>query len=290
MEELRDEAELSLRQRPKESDKLVHQFVKAGTVGLQDPDLSIPAAAVLGNMFLFVLAGHESSAATLWHSLTMLACKPRFQKALQNDIDAILDGRAVEDMQYPADYVRLMSGHVGALMKEVLRQFPVSTFLPKTNPGKHQIIKSGGESYILPPNTLIILNTCAAHRHPKIWPQTYEKSMDEQPFPVSSFDPERWLPIPNAEVGFHEGSRFDPPPGAYFPFAEGPRSCMGKVFAQVEFCATIVGVLSKHSIMLANGPDNSPALREAEQALSAGMGFEMGLKMKEPVQLRVSRR
>lgn len=283
MEELRDEAEVSLREQPKESDKLVHQFVKAGAI-----DLTIAPEAVLGNIFIFVLAGHESSAATLWISVTMLACKPHFQKALQKDIDSILTGRAVEDLEYPTDYVRLMNGHVGALMKETLRQYPVATFLPKTNPDKHQVIKSGTSSYMLPPDTLILLNTCAAHRNPKIWPESFQKDMDEVPYPVSNFDPEIWLPAAKADSS--AGMRFNPPPGAYIPFAEGSRSCMGKVFSQVEFCATIVGILSKYNVTLANGPRNVADLRAAEQALSAGMGFEMGLKMKDPVRLRISNR
>ena len=283
MEELRGEAEIALRDKSKESDKLVHQFTKAGAI-----DGTITPEAVLGNIFIFVLAGHESSAATLWLALTMLACKPNFQRALQEDIDSIIHGRTVDDLEYPSDYAKLMNGHVGALMKEILRQYPVATFLPKTNPNKNQIINSGGKSYMLPPDTLILLNTCAAHRNPKIWPASVKRNMDDAPFPVSNFQPEIWLPL--EKNGSDEKSRFNPPPGGYFPFAEGPRSCMGKVFSQVEFCSTIATILGNNNVALANGPKGAADLQEAERALSTGMGFEMGLKMTDPVRLRIEAR
>lgn len=321
---MRDEAVDELRSDSAKCKTLIHHIVRAGTPDLQDPEMSISPEAVLGNIFLFVLAGHESSAVTLWNAVTILACKPAVQRAVQSDIDAVLGGRVVDQLAYPRDYNRLMAGCVGALMKETLRQYPISTFLPKINPEGPIFVTSKGKRYLLPQDTLIMLDTCAAHRHPKYWPPTPEEknhaAVDSRPYPVSTFALERWLarrntrdPMtaekepaesdqkvqsttvaspasPSTPPALSSPQPSTPTRGAYIPFAEGHRACLGKQFAQVEFCAAIARILSQFHVKLANAPDGGPSFADAERALSDGIGFEMGIKMKDPVRLRIEPR
>jgi cytochrome P450 len=291
MEEMRDDTADRLRKSQSTGDgTLLENLVRAGTPILRTADSSISPAAILGNIFIFILAGHETSANTLTYAISLLACRPKFQKSLQTEIDELSKGRKVGDWSYENDYTKLMGGHIGALMKEILRLYTVLPFLPKINNGKAQMLKVGQKECILPADTLIMVNTSATHRNPKYWPAVTKTAADGAPYPLSSFEPERWL-SPETFSG-HERDRFDPVPGTYVPFAEGFRSCIGQQFARAEFCATIVAIFSEYSVALATEPGQTfeDALSVAEQQLSSGVGFELGLKLKKPVPLKLVKR
>lgn len=286
MEEMRDSTVQHLHQHQlSEGGTLIENFVKAGTTELNDTkSASISSDAILGNIFIFILAGHETSANTLTNAITLLACRPEFQKSLQLEIDAILGDRKF--FEFNMDFTRLMKGRVGALMKETVRLYSVLPFLPKINKDQVQTLKVGDQMHVLPANTLILINSSAAHRNPKHWPKNSKTAADGPPYPVSDFYPERWLKSPETS------DTYNPPEGAYIPFGDGFRSCLGQRFAQAEFCAAIVRLFSEYSVVLDNkhGESFETSLRKAEQQLSNGMGFEMGLKMEKPVPLKLVKR
>lgn len=256
-----------------EGGNLLENFVNA----TQATDKSrISDAALFGNLFIFILAGHETSANTMAFALALLACRPQFQKALQAEVDGILGDRDPSTWQYPQDYTTLMNGHIGALMNETLRLYTVLPFLPKTNQ-KTQALTIDGVKHLIAPNTLSMINTSATHRHPNHWPRPSTQLSDAPPYPVSSFQPEQWL------------SRHAPAPGSFIPFAEGFRSCMGSRFAKIEFCAAIAVICKNYTVELEGGTGEA-ALRNGEAMLSSGVGFEMGLKLKEPLALRFLKR
>ena len=55
---------------------------------------------IIGNSFIFLLAGHETTANSIHFSLIYLACNPGVQRAMQSDIDRILSGRDVSELDY----------------------------------------------------------------------------------------------------------------------------------------------------------------------------------------------
>ncbi|KAF2183918.1 cytochrome P450 [Zopfia rhizophila CBS 207.26] len=291
MVEMRDETASRLRSsKPSDGGSLLENFVMAGTPDLQNDNLIISPAAVLGNMFIFILAGHETSANTMALAITLLACNPTFQKTLQSDIDSIVGSRPPSEWSYLTDYPKLQNGCVGALMNETLRLYSVLPFIPKTNPAP-QTLTLENQTHHLAKDTLILINASAAHRNRKYWPQPpKDKTVpgDASPYPLSSFHPERWLSPANG-YSTPAADHFDPIPGSYIPFAEGFRSCMGSRFARVEFCAGIARVFQEYSVELAGGKSDED-FRKAREMLSSGMGFEMGLKMKEAVPLRFVKR
>lgn len=288
MTEMRDETANSLKKSdPTEDGTLLENLVKAGTQGLGPSESSIPPEAIFGNMFIFILAGHETSSNTFTHAVSLLACRPEFQKSLQAEIDALSLGRSAHKWSYEEAFPKLMSGHVGALMKETLRLYTVVPFLPKINNERPQTLKVGQRTCTLPLKTLVMVNTSATHRNPKHWPPVTKTAADDAPFPVSSFEPERWL-----DSSAEGEEKFNPEPGAYIPFAEGYRTCMGQHFARAEFCAAILTIFSEYSVELhvEEGQKFEHVLQAAEQQLSSGVGFSMGLKMKKPVLLKLVRR
>jgi cytochrome P450 len=274
MEEMVDEEKQASADKKRANDgNLLQNFVSAA----QTTHASrIPDAAVFGNLFIFILAGHETSANTMTFALSLLACQPDFQKILQNGIDNIVGDRNPDTWTYPQDYAKLMDGHIGALMNETLRLYTVLPFLPKTNE-KSQVISVHGVKHVVAPKTLAMINTSATHRHPKHWHRPSTQPTESPPYPVSSFQPERWLANP------------PPAPGTFIPFAEGFRSCMGSRFARIEFCAAIATICRSYTVELEHGTGQD-ALRKAEAQLSSGVGFQMGLKLKEPIALKFVRR
>ncbi|KAB8291058.1 hypothetical protein EYC80_009747 [Monilinia laxa] len=287
MEEMRDSTAKHLQSHGlKEDGTLLEHFVKAGTPGLSSPDLSIPETAILGNIFIFILAGHETSANIFTFAVMLLACNPDFQLSLQTEITTLVGGRKANQWSYKADFSKLMNGHIGALMKETLRLYTVLPFLPKVNKTKEQELKIGNQTHILPRDTLVMINTSATHRNPKYWSEIRKTARDGPPYPLSDFHPERWLQSPNSKTSYN------PPEGAYVPFAEGYRSCPGQRFAQAEFCAAIARLFSEFSVELVckPGDDYASTLEKVEQQMSNGTVFEMGLKMKQPVPLKIVRR
>ena len=272
---------------------LLENFVMAGTPGLQtDPTLSIPSPAVLGNLFIFILAGHETSANLMSNAITLLAMNPEYQRAMQSEIDTIFaDQSNLQNSSYIATFTRLWDGRVGALLKEILRLYSVLPFIVKSVPGVPQPISFNGEKRIVPTGTTIFINTSATHRSPKHWPPPREPRIpgDEPPYPLSSFYPERWLPNSNSSPTKSNDETFEPIPGSYIPFSEGFRSCIGTRFTKIEVCAVIAHVFREYSVELANG-DSAETLMEVAQNMSAGMVFEMGLKQGRATPLRFVKR
>lgn len=245
------------------------------------------------------MAGYETSANTLTYAIALLACRPDIQKALQADLDKILGDRPSSHWSFDADFPKILDGYVGAVMNETLRLYTVLPFFPKTTRETPKSFSIKGRDYTVPTDTLILMNTSAAHRNPKYWPAAVPTAGDGAPYPVSSFDPPRWL---SKEKG---NSSLSPTPGSYVPFSDGPRACMGKRFAQAQFCAVMAAIFKDYSVELAiddsQGAGGSlgkgvrrslwdNARREAEQKLSTDVGFLMSLKMKGKIPLRLVKR
>ncbi|KAL9100072.1 MAG: hypothetical protein Q9163_004513 [Psora crenata] len=298
MEEMRDETLESLLQNgSRKGASILESFVQAGQTSTRDPKgPEISPAAVLGNIFVFIMAGYETSANTLTYAIALLACRPDLQKAMQADLDVTLGERPSSNWSYEVDFPKLLDGYVGAVMDETLRLYSVLPFFPKTTRETPQSFTSNGRDYTVPPDTLILINTSAAHRNPKYWPAVVPTVGDGPPYPVSSFNPSRWL---NQDK---DSPAFSPTPGSYVPFSDGPRACMGKRFAQAQFCAVLATIFKEYSVELAvddkqaaDGRRVSKSLwektkRSAEKELSTGVGFLMSLKMTGKIPLRLVKR
>jgi len=121
-----------------------------------------------------------------------------------------------------------------------------------------------------------MINTSTVHRHPKYWPQPTVRREDSVPYPVSSFQPETWL------------SKQEPFEGVFVPFANGFRACMGSRLARVGFCAALAFIVRNYIVQLEGGTDTG-TLKAGEEQLSADVGFELGLELREPLAMRFVR-
>ena len=234
---------------------------------------------IIGNAFVFILAGHETTANAIHFIMVLLALNIASQRRLQADLDDIFHGRPVSQWDYDRDLPKLFGGMAGAVMNEELRVVPPVVGVPKsTAPGNPQPLNVDGKKCTVPENVYIALITPAAHRNPHHWPTGPPRDPDHPLHPLSNtdndleeFKPERWLldqdgktlasmPEQNgdteaATLGVNtaadtSATLYKPPKGAYIPFSEGYRSCIGRRFAQVEILAAIAFIFSQYSVEL----------------------------------------
>lgn len=185
------------------------------------------------------------------------------QRNLQKDLDSVFGDRPVTEWDYDEDLPKLFGNMCGAVMNEQLRLIPPVNGIPKCTMGAPQTLQLGDKRHVIPANALVTLNSVATHRNPAYWPHTSEKDLAE-------FRPERWLETgpERAEEDAHfqveEGMEFDqtdkrpdtaaslfrPAKGAYIPFSDGYRSCLGRRFAQVEILAVLAVIFRTWTVEL----------------------------------------
>ena len=147
-------------------------------------------------------AGHETTARVLSAVWFVLATEPDVARRLHEELDAEVGPDAVPTM---ADLPRLPFAL--RVIKETLRLYPPAPFYVRDATVDDEL---GG--FAVGEGSAVMLSPYLTHRHPDFWPDP------------ERFDPDRWAP--EAESGRH--------PGAYHPFALGPRFCIGMNFALVE--------------------------------------------------------
>jgi cytochrome P450 len=235
---------------------------------LDEKSTNLQKSDLLGNAFVLMLAGHETTANTLHFSLIYLAMNWASQKRLQEDVERITEGKPIQDWTYEEHFPKLFGGMPAAVMNETLRLLQPIVNIPKsTAPGRPQQLTLEGEQHTIPGGTHIFLS-CAVHRNPKYWPAPAESSKTGGVRDVDSFRPERWLTSAKnnddfVDINYDEedlrgpsgedtsSQLFKPVKGSYIPFSDGFRSCIGRRFAQVEILAVLAVIFSQYSVELA---------------------------------------
>jgi cytochrome P450 len=170
-------------------------------------------------MTLF-LAGHETTALTLGWTWYLLSQNPTAETRLHEELGSVLGGKAPE----VADLARLP--YLDAVIDEVLRLYPPAYLLARLAIRPFRI---GGHDF--PPGETVLLSQWVMHRDPRYY---------DDP---DAFRPERWL----------DGLADRLPPGAYFPFGDGPRRCIGQGFAMLESALVIATLAQRFRFRLAPG-------------------------------------
>lgn len=167
-----------------------------------------------------ILAGHETTAITLFWSLYLLALDPATQDGVAAEARA-LSADAATDLE------RLK--FTRAVIDETMRLYPPAFLIARAAHAPDTI--AGRE---VRKGDLIMIAPWVLHRHEKLWREPH------------AFMPQRFLP-PN------------PPPDrfAYLPFGAGPRVCIGAHFALVEATLALARLIRAFRIEL---PDKTPVM------------------------------
>ena len=164
---------------------------------------------LLDEVKTMILAGHETTSLALTWCWYLLALNPSAQKKLHDELDTVLKGRApsLDDIEN-LTYSRLV-------ILETLRLYP-----PVPVISRQAIEDDSFEGVSIPKGSVVQLAPYVTHRDPKCWNQP------------EAFIPERFETLPNFEGV------------TYFPFAFGPRACIGEHFAMTE-AIVILATLSR---------------------------------------------
>ncbi|KAI0346717.1 cytochrome P450 [Trametopsis cervina] len=177
---------------------------------------------VLSNIFIFLMAGHETTANTLAFTLILLALYPEEQKRLYEQCKSVLGDNEIPKYEDMSSYTYAM-----AVFYETLRLFPPVSAIPKVAAEDSVLYATNavGEKIpiVVPKGTDLLLHVMALHQHPKYW---------ENP---TEFQPSRFM-------------KPDWPRDAFIPFSEGMRSCIGRRFAEVEVVAVLTLLSLKFEI------------------------------------------
>ena len=192
-------------------------------------------------MTLF-LAGHETTALTLAWTWYLLSENPAVEALLHEELASVLSGRSPE----AAELSRLPFLH--AIIHEVLRLYPPAYILSRTSVAP---VSLGG--YEFPAGTTILMSQWLTHRDPRYF---------EDP---DAFRPERWL----------DGLEERLPAGAYLPFGDGPRRCIGQGFALVEAALVLATLAQQFSLRLIPG---YPVIPEPLVTLRPRNGIRMKIQ------------
>lgn len=162
-----------------------------------------PGGLLADEVGTLIVAGHETTASTLFWACTLLAREPGLQEALA----AEAAGLDLTEAGAAASLAQLRLAR--SVAQETLRLYP-----PVYVIARRAARPSTVEGTAIPAGSIVMIPTWVLHRNPRWW---------DRP---ETFDPRRFLDGP-------EPDRF-----VYLPFGAGPRICIGAQLALAE--ATLV--------------------------------------------------
>ncbi|XP_067848234.1 cholesterol 24-hydroxylase-like [Heptranchias perlo] len=194
-------------------DILTHILKSAEQEGEYDDGL------MLDNFITFFIAGQETTANLISFTIMELTRHPEITARLQAEVDEVVGMKR----DITAEEIGRLQ-YLNQVLKEILRIYPpgpgTSRWLPE------DIVIEGIK---IPAGTSLLFSTYIMGRMAKFF---------DDPL---TFDPERFNP--NAPKPYY----------CYFPFALGPRSCLGQVFAQMEAKVILCKFLQRFEFQLVSG-------------------------------------
>ncbi|MEA2773576.1 MAG: hypothetical protein QOD93_6538 [Acetobacteraceae bacterium] len=161
-----------------------------------------------------ILAGHETTAVTLFWALIMLAEAPDEQ-------DWLAQEAAKATIEPESAYATAATLHrTRAVVNETMRLFPAAFTIVREAIAADRI-----GDLMLPPRTVIMIAPWVLHRHHALW---------QDP---DLFRPARFMPDQPA-----------PPRFTFMPFGAGPRICVGAQFAMTEAVLVLAALIGRFRI------------------------------------------
>ena len=191
----------------------------------RDPETgeAFSRAQLRDQMATMIVAGHETTALTLFWSLYLLASSPADQERVAEEVGTIdLGPGAAADALAKLPYTK-------AVVNEALRLYPPAFALARMAVAADRI-----GDVAIPRGALVMMSPWVLHRHLRLWKEP------------DAFNPSRFLgEAPPAH-------RF-----AYMPFGAGPRVCVGAQLALTEACLVLATIVQRFHVALA---DATPVL------------------------------
>lgn len=197
--------------------------------GLADDEL-------YGNLFIYNMAGHESTANTIATSIAYLAAAPRWQKWVHEEVRQVTAEQSTEPQNWVYEDVYPRLRRCQAIQLETLRLHGSTVFLPKSTGNSSCTLAIAGKEHVIPPSSFVVTNSQALHCDPKTWGAD-----------ALEWRPNRWIRVKNPGSPVEE-ELVEPAAGTFVGWADGPRACPGKKFSQVEFAGVMAVLFGRHSV------------------------------------------
>ncbi len=168
-----------------------------------------------------ILAGHETTAVSLFWACFIAARLPGHQERLAAEAEAA-------DLEAPDAVSRLP--FTRAFLDETLRLYPPAYLIVREAQAADEI---AGRA--VAPGTIVSISPWVLHRHHAHWRDP------------ARFDPQRFLP-----------GATPPDRMVYLPFGAGPRICVGAQFALSEGVLVLARLLRRYRLALIGQPDVRP--------------------------------
>ena len=160
-----------------------------------------------------ILAGHETTALTLFWSLALLAQSPAWQARVAEE--------AAANPYSPANAAEVLPRLVvtRAVVSEALRLYPPAFMITR-----EAIARDVANRTLVPRGATVAIAPWVLHRHSTLWTDPH------------AFDPARFMP-----------DAPPPPRYGYLPFGAGPRVCVAAQFALAEAVLVLAKLLASQS-------------------------------------------
>ncbi|KAJ5676144.1 hypothetical protein N7462_009041 [Penicillium macrosclerotiorum] len=178
---------------------------------------SLSAEEISGNLFVFTVAGFESTANTMGFTVILLALYPEWQDWIREEINLI--AKDSTNLAYETTFAKCK--RLLALMFETLRIFTPVAHSTRAIFHPTSVISSQGTTHHLTPPLDIYAETAILNISPAFWGDD-----------ALEFRPSRWID--------QSGQLITPEKGTFMPWSGGPRVCPGLKMSEVEFVATMV--------------------------------------------------
>ncbi|KIM86528.1 hypothetical protein PILCRDRAFT_815766 [Piloderma croceum F 1598] len=203
--------------------------------------------SITKNLITFMIAGHETSSATLSFLTYYLLKHPDVMRKLRDEIEEVI---GTEQPQY--EHLGKLP-YLTAVLRETLRLQP-----PATSRGVTALEDTvvGGGKYAIKAGVPLVVLSWVALKDPSVWGEDAE-----------DFKPERML-----------NGKFEAlPPNAWQPFGYGMRACIGRPFAWQEILLAIASIVQKFDLSLVD-PSYTLELKQALTIKPKGLMIRAALR------------
>ncbi|XP_029455635.1 thromboxane-A synthase isoform X2 [Rhinatrema bivittatum] len=169
---------------------------------------------ILGQAFIFLIAGYETTCNSLSFATYLLATNPRCQEKLLREVDEFTEKHVIPEY----GTVQEMP-YLDMVIAETLRMYPPAFRFSRETSKDCDVT-----GQCIPAGSLVEIPVGYIHYNPEHWPEP------------EKFIPERFTPEAKQKRS----------PFVYLPFGAGPRSCIGMRLALLELKITLVRVLQKY--------------------------------------------
>ncbi|XP_050684344.1 cytochrome P450 9e2-like isoform X2 [Leptidea sinapis] len=176
-----------------------------------------------GQVFIFFIAGFESSASTLVLCLHELALNYEVQDKLYQEI------RNYEEKNGKLVFEKINElNYLECVLNEALRKWSVALALDRMCTKTYELPppREGGKPYTMKPGDLLLCTVNSIHMDPKYFPDP------------KAFNPDRFL----------EENKHKIKPFTFLPFGAGPRNCIGIRFAMMELKVLLFHLVANFEI------------------------------------------